>query len=198
MLKDLKINFVEETSEIMNNFISICKELLLKNLKNRSRQIREITTLFEALAFLLIEGNKIEKEKNKNVKKTILTNLLLKHIFYEMLQYMWIHLHYELFAYYELDYIFYCLDSILNSLSRSNMNVASKFAEKILKEGEDFVKSNAKRKLSLSQKMILDEIHIYNSMKCAVKAIALVCRYIKKAQLLICSDNKEYDDINLA
>ena len=69
MLKDLKINFVEETSEIMNNFISICKELLLKNLKNRSRQIREITALFEALAFLLIEGNKLEKENPELYKQ---------------------------------------------------------------------------------------------------------------------------------
>jgi hypothetical protein len=191
MLKDLKINFIEETSEIMNNFIAICKELLLKNLKNRSRQIREIASLFEALAFLLIESNKVEKENNKNTKRNILTNLLLKHIFYEMLQYMWIHLHYELFAYYELDYIFYCLDSILNSLSRSNISVASKFAEKILKEGEDFVKSSAKKKLSLSQKMMLDEIHIYNAMKYAIKAIALICRYLKKANLLRSGESKE-------
>lgn len=198
-LTEFKINFLNEESELISNLVNINKELLLKNLKNRTRQVRECQALFDGLAILVLEGNQTEKEIKKTSKqgrRTILTNLLLKQVLHEMNNYIWTSFELQLFAPYELDYIFYVSGTILDHLSNNTNIIAGQFAEKILRE-EDFVKSNSKRKLNPSQKMVLDEIHIFNGLKYAIKGITLICKYLKVSGI-IKSPPEEYEKLRIA
>lgn len=192
MLADLKIVFLEEKSDLIINFVCICKDLLRHSLKNYARQIRESSHLFESMAVLLIEGNKLERnvETQVNQKRNVLTNLLLKLILHEILNYIWLCFDLEIYVSYELDYIFWSIEAILNNLCYNTSQVAVKFAEKILKEN-DFVKSTSKKKLSLMQKMIIDEINILNGLKNASKGIAMICCYLKKTNLIKNYQNEE-------
>jgi hypothetical protein len=183
LVSQLKINFLQDDNDIIKNITNLKKELLIKNLRNKSRQIRDVQQLFDNLSMVVLEGNQLEKENKKNNKKTSLTNYLLKITLEQMLKLIFIHFELELFSSYELDYVFYCAESICNFLSTNTNIVASKYGEKILKE-EDWVKSNSKRKLTINQKMILDEIYIYNGLKSALKGLAILCRYLKVVGLI--------------
>jgi len=182
---------LEDNSDLIINFVQICKELLRSGLKNFARQIRESSQLFDTMGVLLIEGNKLERNiRQTNQKKTALTQLLLKLIFHEMIDYIWLCFDLEIYAGYELDYIYWAIESIFNNLAYNTSQVAVKFAEKILKEN-DFVNSSSKKKLSPTQKMIMDEINILNAMKYAAKSVAVLCCYCKKAKLIKNYQNEE-------
>ena len=177
----------------MNNYLQICKEILIKCLKNKSRQIRELQPLIDSLGYLCIEGNKAENEfmSGRNKKKSgILTNLLVKQVLNQMDQYIWNNIKLEIYSGYELDSIFYLCENIIKYQSFNINIINSKFAEKILKE-ENFIKSNAKKKLSPTQKMLLDQIYIYNGLKLTMKALTMIIVYLKRNKLIIIYQNEE-------
>jgi hypothetical protein len=187
-LQDYKINFLEGSSDLISNLVSVNKEMLIKNLKNKARRVRDSNLLFEGLAFLVLEANHQEKEINKNkkgaqVKRSVLTNLLLWQCLHQMNQHVWLCFELELFAGFELDFVFYTAQTIIEILCQNTNIIANSFAEKILRE-EDFVKSNSKKKLNSTQRMILDEIHILNGLRCALKGMTLMCRYLKMSGMI--------------
>ena len=199
LMKELKINFVDSNSELVTNLIEINKELLFKNLKNRSRQIRDSKLLFDNLVYVVMEGNQIEQATRKTQtfsKKPSLTSYLLRQILTEMLKYIWTSFELELFSFFELDYVFWIIQCILDFLSTHVTIIASQFADKILKE-EDFVKSNSKKKLSQTQKMILDEIHLFKGLKYAIRGITLICRYLKTSGILSSPEIRESESIRI-
>lgn len=192
-LQDFKINFLDESCDLISNLVSVNKEMLIKNLKNKARRIRDSNVLFEGLAFLVLEANHQEKEMSKNkkvAKRSVLTNLLLWQCLHQMNQHIWLCFELDLFSGFELDYVFYTAQTIVEVLCQNTNIIANSFAEKILRE-EDFVKSNSKKKLSSTQKMILDEIHIFNGLRCALKGMTLMCRYLKMSGMINNPQTKE-------
>lgn len=198
-MKEFKINFLDENSDLITNLIEINKEIIFKNIKNRSRQLRDSKVLFDNLAYMVMEGNQIEQtiRKNQNTsKKTCLTNYLLRQTLGEMIKFIWISFELELFSYFELDYVFWMIQTISDYLSTHIMIISNQFADKILKE-EDFVKSNSKKKLTPAQKMVMDEIHIIKGLKFAVRGLTLMCRYLKMSKLINVPESGEAEAIRI-
>lgn len=200
MLKEAKIDFVDENSEIITNMLGIYREIIIKNLKNRARQVRESGQIIDGLAMLVFAGNQTEKEekkkRSKKNQKTALTNLLLKQTLHEMIQYIWVSFELDLYSAFELDYIFYSTEIILNMLEMNNRIVASKFADMILKE-QDFVKNPLRKIFSSTQKQILDEIHILSALKYGVKGMALLTRYLKVYKHLKNPQTPELEEVRI-
>ena len=100
---------------------------------------------------------------NSKINKTILTNFLLKTVLSEMFNTINVNFEIDMFKVYELDYVFYICEQIVNQLTMHNFVIASKYAEKVLKEN-NIAESSLKKKFSNVQKMILDETYIYKSL----------------------------------
>lgn len=175
MLVDLK---VESEHEVIHNYSDICKEILVKSLRNKARRISDPQALFDALAILSIEGSKSDRDKKRN-----LTNLLLRHTLSEMRNYIICHFELGLFIGYELDYIFFCLNTITEFQLRTTAYVASKYAEKILKE-EKFYCSNLKKKMTSTQKMLLDDLMVLNALKLAYNGLGILLLEVKEQDLI--------------
>jgi hypothetical protein len=181
-LNDFKIDFLTEGNELISNYLNLTKETLMKNLRNKPRQLRESKQLFEALSILVMEGNQAEKNLKKK-KKSCLTNNFLKNYLNEMLNYVSISFELELYSYFELDFIFYALHNILAFLQKNNEIIALNFADNIIRQ-DNFIKSPLKVALSNTQKMILDEVVLYDGLKNAVKGMGIICRYLKLNELI--------------
>lgn len=188
MLVDLK---VEPEQELISNYADICKEILVKSLRNKARRISDPQGLFDAMAILSIEGSKADKDKKRN-----LTNLLLRHTLSEMRNYIISHVELGLYMGYELDYIFFSLNTITEFQLRTTAYVASKFGEKILKE-EKFYSSNLKKKMNSTQKMLLDDLIVLNALKSAYVAACLMVLEIKENKLIYEYQDEKYDLVKL-
>jgi hypothetical protein len=177
MFTEYKIDFLDEDSAIISNLVNLNKEILLKNLRNKSRQLREAKHVFEGLSVLIMEANHAEKSvKRKTPIKSVLTNLLLKTYLHEMIIYIFNSFELNLYSWYELDHIFYSAECILNYLTNNNYHIASRFTNRL---DDKSVVSVVRASLSYSQKMILDELNIFEGLKNAVKGLALISRYLK-------------------
>lgn len=190
LTKDFKVKGLEENSEYMSNFLNVQKEILIKNLRNKARQVRDSSSLFEGLIYLVFESNQIEKALKKSISKNtknpfvpVLTNYNLRKLLMEMLSHIFTSFELELFTSFELDYVFYLAGNVLDQLCTSCNIVAASFGDKILKENE-MAKSLSKSKLNLVQKSIMDEIYIFNALRCAIRGIAIVCRYMKVSGII--------------
>ena len=89
----------------------------------------------------------------------------------------------DMFKVYELDYVFYICEQIVNQLTMHNFVIASKYAEKVLKEN-NIAESSLKKKFSDVQKMILDETYIYKSLKVVYNSLKLFIYHIKEKKLI--------------
>jgi hypothetical protein len=165
---------------------NVAKELIAHSLKNKSRQIRNVKYLFDSLAVMVIEANNKEKEirmKNKKIQKIGITNFFIKQIMEEMFENINVSFYNKLFSNYELDYIFYFMESVLNSLMNHTHSICGKFAESLLMEN-DWIKSQSKSAMSYNQLLLLDQLVVYNGLKHVYKGLCLICIYLKKAGLL--------------
>jgi hypothetical protein len=84
----------------------------------------------------------------------------------------------EMFKVYELDYVFFVCENITNLLSMHNYMVVAKYGEKVLKE-QNIASSTLKKKFSTSQKMFIDQIYIYNTLKVVFNSLKLLIHYMK-------------------
>lgn len=181
----LKINFISEDLETLDYIVATHKDLLKRKLKNASRQIREASEIIKNLTLAAIEGHKRESQltNNSKITSTILTNYLLKEILNEMLSIVFINFDLELFKPYELDYVFYICEAIVNQLSMHNMIIVTRFAEKVLKE-ENIAESSLKKKMTPTQKMLIDEIYLNNAMKQTFNSMKVLMYHIIKHRLI--------------
>lgn len=185
-LKEFKFKSIEKETEIFANMANVAKELICHSLKNKSRQIRNVKYLFDSLAIMVIEANNKEKEirmKNKKIKKIGLTNFFIKQVMEEMLENFNVCFFNELFASYELDYVFYFMESLLNYLMNHTHSICGKFAESLLMEN-DWIKSQSKSAMSYNQLLLLDQLIVFNGLKHIYKGLCLVSIYLKKSGLL--------------
>ena len=184
--KDLKFKFIEKETEMFVNMTNMSKELLIHCLKNKSRQIRNVKYLFDSLAIMVIEANHKEKEikaKNKKIQKLGITSFFIKQILEEMLENLNICFFNEIFASYELDYVFYFMENLLNYLFNHTHLICTKFAEDII-ETNDYIKNPKKSNMSYTQLLFIDELAVYNGLKYLLKGLCLIAIYLKKANLL--------------
>ena len=181
--KQLKIPMLEE--EIFSYIIATQKDLCKRKLKNQARIVREAKEIIDNLTAVAIEGHKKETAmtSNSKINKTILTNFLLKTVLSEMFNTINVNFEIDMFKVYELDYVFYICEQIVNQLTMHNFVIASKYAEKVLKEN-NIAESSLKKKLSNVQKMILDETYIYKSLKIVYNSLKLFIYHIKEKKLI--------------
>lgn len=181
--KQLKIPMLEE--EIFSYIIATQKDLCKRKLKNQARIVREAKEIIDNLTAVAIEGHKKETAmtSNSKINKTILTNFLLKTVLSEMFNTINVNFEIDMFKVYELDYVFYICEQIVNQLTMHNFVIASKYAEKVLKEN-NIAESSLKKKLSNVQKMILDETYIYKSLKVVYNSLKLFIYHIKEKKLI--------------
>jgi len=184
--KEFKFKSLEKETEIFTNMADIAKEFVCHSLKNKARQIRNVKYLFDNLAIMVIEANNKEKElrsKNKKIQKIGITNFFIKQVMEEMYENINLYFYNELFANYELDYIFYFLENLMNYLMNHTHSVCNKFAENILMDN-DWIKNSSKSAMTYNQLLFLDQIVVYNGLKNIFKGLCLICIYLKKAGLL--------------
>ena len=181
--KHLKIPMLEE--EIFSYIIATQKDLCKRKLKNQARIVREAKEIIDNLTAVAIEGHKKETAmtSNSKINKTILTNFLLKTVLSEMFNTINVNFEIDMFKVYELDYVFYICEQIVNQLTMHNFVIASKYAEKVLKEN-NIAESRLKKKFSNVQKMILDETYIYKSLKVVYNSLKLFIYHIKEKKLI--------------
>ena len=181
--KQLKIPMLEE--EIFSYIIATQKDLCKRKLKNQARIVREAKEIIDNLTAVAIEGHKKETAmtSNSKINKTILTNFLLKTVLSEMFNTINVNFEIDMFKVYELDYVFYICEQIVNQLTMHNFVIASKYAEKVLKEN-NIAESSLKKKFSNVQKMILDETYIYKSLKVVYNSLKLFIYHIKEKKLI--------------
>jgi hypothetical protein len=202
---EFKVSNFDEKSDFMNNFFNVQKEILIKNLRNRPRQVRDSSSLFEGLIYLVFESNQIEKQEKleKQNKKShnkflpVLTNYNLRLLLLEMINHIFISFEIELFSSFELDYVFFLAGTVLEQVCTSNNIITRSFAEKILKE-DDMAKSTLKKKLTPIQKTTMDEIYIMNALRCAIKGLAIMCRYLKVSGLIKSPESKEGEKLRIS
>lgn len=181
--KQLKIPIIEE--DIFSYIIATQKDLCRRKLKNQARIVREAKEIIDNLTAVAIEGHKKETAmtSNSKINKTILTNYLLKTVLSEMFSTLNVNFEIDMFKVYELDYVFYICEQIVNQLTMHNFVIASKYAEKVLKES-NIAESTLKKKFSNVQKMILDETYIYKSLKVVYNSLKLFIYHIKNKKLI--------------
>lgn len=192
IFKQLKIPILEE--ETLNYIIATQKDLCKRRLRNKARLVRESKEIIDNLTAVVIEGHKKESAltSNSKINKTVLTNFLLKNVLNEMLNTIYVNFSLGMFKIYELDYVFYVCESIVNQLAIHNYVIGSKYGEKVLKE-ENIAESILKKKFSVVQKMILDETYIYKSLKLVFNSLKLLIHYIKAKKMIkmpICSEKE--------
>jgi len=195
-LKEFKFKSIEKENEVFSNMANVAKELICHSLKNKSRQIRNVKYLFDSLAIMVIEANNKEKEirtKNKKIPKIGLTNFFIKQVMEEMLENMNVCFFNELFANYELDFVFYFMESLLNYLMNHTHSICGKFAESLLMEN-DWIKSQSKCGMSYNQLLLLDQLVVFNGLKHIYKGLGLICIFLKKAGLLKCKQFTEEEE----
>jgi hypothetical protein len=195
-LNDYKIDFLDEDDELIGNYMNIKKESFVIKLRNKSRQLRESKQLFEALSILVMEGNQTEKNRKKK-KKSCLTNLFLKNYFTEVMNYIYISFELEMFSYFELDYMFYAMHCVLAVLEKNTEIVAYNFADNMMKQ-DDLAKNPLRVALNLNQRMIVDEVIIYDGLKNVVKGMCLICRYLKVKGLIANPQSESLEKMRIA
>lgn len=183
IFKQLKIPILDD--EILNYIIGNQKVLCKRRLRNKARLVRESKEIIDNLTAVVIEGHKKETAltSNSTINKTVLTNFLLKNVLNEMLFTIAVNFSLGMFKVYELDYVFYVCESIVNQLAIHNYVIGSKYGEKVLKE-ENIAESVLKKKFSVVQKMILDETYIYKSLKLVFNSLKLLIHYIKVKKMI--------------
>jgi hypothetical protein len=183
-LKQLKIDFIKDEN-IFNYLVNILKELLKIQLKNKSRYIRESRDIIDNLTAICLEGHKYETNltNKSNITKTVLTNFLLKTNLEEMFEIIMKNFKINMFKIYELDFVFYVGENILNQILMHTCIIINKVNEKILNE-ENFVNSKIKKKLTQIQRMFVEQINILKCLKTYFKEFKNIFYFIKKRHII--------------
>ena len=184
LLKQLKIDFIKDEN-ILNYLVNILKELLKIQLKNKSRYIRESKDIIDNLTAICLECHKYESNltNKSSITKTILTNFVLKTNLEEMLEIINKNFKINMFKIYELDFVFFVCENIINQILMHTCIIINKINEKILNE-ENFVNSKIKKKLTQIQRMYVEQVNIFKCLKTYFKEFKNVFYFIKKKNII--------------
>lgn len=192
LTKEIKFKQIEKETEIYGNMVNIAKELFTHYIKNKSRQTRNLKYLFDSLSIMVIEANNKEKEillsgkakkfQGQNNQKIGLVNFFLKNLFEEILEFLDSSFELEIFANYELDYIFYVYHNLASNLLNHTHIISMNFASELLSKG-NWIKDKEKENYSAYQKYVLDQMVIFNGLKNLYKGLSLICVYLKKKNI---------------
>ena len=190
--------------------INIYQDILKYELKNKARKIRESRELINNIISLVIFIYKKEKEKElnkdnsqsshqhkslKDLSESFIKNFVVFKLLKIMLNIVFNCFKIDFFKFHELDYIFF----ICEQISHNIVNHVYLFAKKIDKNditGENNIANSTKKKnLKDEQKIIFDEMYIYNSYKQAFEGLKLFLYYIKYYKLIKIPNLKETDII---
>ena len=101
----------------------------------------------------------------------------------------------DFFKFYELDYIFFICEEISNQIMKHIYLFAKKIDKRDILSENNIANCEKKKNLKDSQKVIFDEIYIYNSYKNAFEGLKLILYYLKYYKLIKIPDLKESDII---
>ena len=199
----------DRENEILTQLIDSYQNILKYELKNRARKIREAREIINNLVGFVIFIYKKEKEineehpynkshhhKNQNQKdtsKSYIKNFVVFHLLKTMLFIIFNCFYIDIFKFHELDYIFWVCEELSSQILK-HIYLFSKNIDKngILSEN-NIASSTKKKNIRDENKLIYDEIYIYNSYKNSFQSLKLLLYYIKHNNLIKIPKIKEED-----
>lgn len=185
---------------ILSNIFEVLRELLINNLRIKSRAMRITPQLIGSLFIVAAELNNSfavsTAEEFFKSNDSIFPHVLKKVIMQEAFNHISMEMKCNLYSAQELDYIFFVQKVLSEGICQILDFLLSKFAGKILKEN-DFVKSNLKKKLTFTQKMLMDELHLFNGYKYAFSALFVGVTIIKDQGLIAYKEKPELEETRI-
>jgi hypothetical protein len=177
------------------------RELVMKNLKNPSRQRRNAFRLFEDLNILMQEANYtddyvLSKSREKpSQTNTVALNMSLGLVSRAMFDYLQQGFALEIYGLHELPMIFTMLKVTSNMVFSNKKNTFASFTEDLMKRGihetdPRFVQY--KKKFPPMQKLVCDEINFYRAVSVAYGAMfKLTIALVKGGAIVDILENHE-------
>ena len=176
-------------------------------LKNKARKIRDSRELINSLLNVVIFIYKKEKEKENNkenqsshphktikdLSESLIKNFVVFKLLKIMLNTVFNCFKIDFFKFHELDYIFFICEEISNQILKHIYLFAKKIDKNDILNENNIADSAKKKNLKDSQKVIFDELYIYNSYKNAFKSLKLIVYYIKYYKLIKLPNIRESD-----
>ena len=194
---------------LLIQIINIYQDILKYELKNKARKIRESRELINNIISLVIFIYKKEKEKElnkdnqsphqhkslKDISESFIKNFVVYKLLKIMLNIVFNCFKIDFFKFHELDYIFFICEQISNNIIKHVYLFAKKIDKNDITSENNIANSAKKKNLKDEQKIIFDEIYIYNSYKQAFEGLKLFLYYIKYYKLVKIPNLKETDII---
>ena len=192
---------------LLIQIINIYQDILKYELKNKARKIRDARELINNILNFVIFIYKKEKENNKenqlshqhktlkDLSEALIKNFVVFILLKIMLNTIFNCFKIDFFKFYELDYIFFICEEISNQIMKHIYLFAKKIDKSDILSENNIANCEKKKNLKDSQKVIFDEIYIYNSYKNAFEGLKLILYYLKYYKLIKIPDLKESDII---
>ena len=192
---------------LLIQIINIYQDILKYELKNKARKIRDARELINNILNFVIFIYKKEKENNKenqlshqhktlkDLSEALIKNFVVFILLKIMLNTIFNCFKIDFFKFYELDYIFFICEEISNQIMKHIYLFAKKIDKSDILSENNIANCEKKKNLKDSQKVIFDEIYIYNSYKNAFEGLKLILYYLKFYKLIKIPDLKESDTI---
>ena len=192
---------------LLIQIINIYQDILKYELKNKARKIRDARELINNILNFVIFIYKKEKENNKenqlshqhktlkDLSEALIKNFVVFILLKIMLNTIFNCFKIDFFKFYELDYIFFICEEISNQIMKHIYLFAKKIDKSDILSENNIADCEKKKNLKDSQKVIFDEIYIYNSYKNAFEGLKLILYYLKYYKLIKIPDLKESDII---
>ena len=192
---------------LLMQIINVYQEILKYELKNKARKIRDSRELINSLLNVVIYIYKKEKEKESNkenqsshqhktikdMSESLIKNFVVFKLLKIMLNTVFNCFKIDFFKFHELDYIFFICEEISNQILKHIYLFAKKIDKNGILNENNIADSTKKKNLKDSQKVIFDELYIYNSYKNAFKSLKLIVYYIKYYKLIKVPNLRESD-----
>lgn len=134
-----------------------------------------------------IKGN---GETNKILFVVFLRWVLTKEIYNYFIE----ELSLGIYSYYELDFIFYCIRNLMEVNHGLAEQLCYKFAGEMVKEHE-YLNSEKRKNLSMTQRLILDEISLLQGLKMAYSGLNLMILSLKEGNNLKFVDSRKKERV---
>ena len=192
---------------LLIQIINIYQDILKYELKNKARKIRDSRELINNILNFVIFIYKKEKENDKenqlshqhktlkDLSEALIKNFVVFILLKIMLNTIFNCFKIDFFKFYELDYIFFICEEISNQIMKHIYLFAKKIDKSDILSENNIADCEKKKNLKDSQKVIFDEIYIYNSYKNAFEGLKLILYYLKYYKLIKIPDLKESDII---
>lgn len=140
-------------------------------------------------------------ETSSSIKSSAQTDKILTTLFLRWLITKEVSLHIiqelklNIYSYYELDYIFFIIKSLIDQNLNMLEQLATKFAQEIL--SDNLLTSDKRKELTQTEKMLLDEITIMKSLKFTYSSMNLIVLAYKDGDNMKFVDSRKKERVRI-